>query len=269
MREDHLKNEQGQTLVVVFMLMVVALTIGIAIASRYVQTLHIITESDNSSRALAVAEAAVEHVLLLPLSTLEDYAQNGTCTTDCYLEITSADGQTVSASVELSKLGNSTEPFLIDLEVDTTQQVNLMGYPDGEDITVCWNTGDMSITTLLIYGTTGDYEADAYSYNPTTTSHSDNNFDIAAPSFGYDNCFVINSQTDPAMLRLKAYYEEGPAVIIPSTGNALPTQGILIESTGTAGDAQKKVVVIITDPILPSVFDYVLYQKSETEPLSN
>ena len=269
MNKAYFKDQSGQTLVVIFMLMVIALTIGVALASRYIKTLHVLTETDNSARALAVAEAAVEHILLLPISTLEDYAQNGTCGSDCYLEITSADGQVVSANVELSKLGNSTEPFLIDLAIDSTYQINLVGYPDNQDVSVCWNTADMSVTTMFIHGTIGNYAADAFSYNPTTTTHGDNNFDIAAPSFGYSNCFTINSQTDPAMLRIKAYYQEGPAVVIPSSGNALPTQGILIESIGTAGVAEKKVVVIITDPILPPIFDYVLYQKSTTQPLSN
>lgn len=269
MRKGLYKKEKGQTLVVILMLMVIALTIGIAISSRFIKTLNVLTESDNSARALAVAEAAVEHILLLPISTIEDYAINGTCGSDCYLEITSAEGQVISATVELSILGNTNEPFLVDLKTDTTSQINLAGYPDNQDFYVCWNTGDMSITSLFIKGTVGSYEADAYSYNPTTTTHGDNNFDLAAPAFGYNHCFTVNSQIDPAMFRLKAFYEDGPAVIIPSTGNALPSQGILIESLGTAGDAQKKVTVIITDPILPPVFDYVLYQKSNTQPLSN
>jgi len=264
-----MNNQKGQTLVIMFMLMVIALSIGIAISSRFIKTLHILSGSDNSSRALAVAEAAIEHILLLPITTLEDYAQNGTCTTDCYLEITSAEGQVIYANVELTIMGSSPEPFLIDLKMDETNQINLVSYPDNQDVFVCWNTGDMSVTALFIHGSVGSYEADAYSYNPTTTSHSDNNFDTASPQFGYNHCFAINSQTNPAMLRLKAHYEEGPVMIVPSPGNNLPTQGILIESTGAAGDARKTVLVIITDPILPSIFDYALYQKSTTEPLSN
>ena len=267
--KNHTNNQKGQTLVVIFMLMVVTLAIGLGISTRYVKTLHTLTGADNSSRALAVAEAAIEHLLLLPITTLEDYAQNGTCGADCYLEITSAEGQVISATIELSKLGNSSEPFLIDLKTDETNQISLMSYPDNQDVFVCWNTGDMSVTALFIHGVVGSYDNDAFSYNPTTTSHSDNNFDIAAPLFGFNHCFAINSQTNPAMIRLKAHYEEGPAVIIPSAGNSLPTQGVLIESVGSAGNATKTVVVIITDPILPSIFDYALYQKSTTDPLSN
>lgn len=263
------KNQQGQTLVIVFIMMVLALTVGIAISSKYVKTLNIITTGDNASRAHAVAEAAIEHILLLPITTLEDYAQNGTCGSDCILEITADDGQVITATIELSRLGSSSDPFLVELEQTSTSQVMLVGYPDNTDINVCWNELDMSVHAIFIHGTKGDYEADSMSYNPPTTTHGDNNFDMAAPSMGYNQCFTFNSQTNPSMIRLKSYYQDGSVMVIPSVGANLPTQGILIESTGMAGSSIKKVSVIITDPILPAIFDYALYQKSTTEPLSN
>ena len=80
---------------------------------------------------------------------------------------------------------------------------------------------------------------------------------------------VVPTTDDSVMLRFKAVYEENIAVVIPEVGEVLPTQGILIESVGAAGDVTKTVTVIITDPVLSSQFDYVLYQKSTTEPLSN
>jgi hypothetical protein len=115
----------------------------------------------------------------------------------------------------------------------------------------------------------GDYQANSYSLNPTTTTHSDNNFDIATPMLGYDDCFVVTAMDDSVMLRLKAIYEEGVAIIIPDSGALLPTQGILIESLGRAGTTEKLVTVIITDPVLPSMFDYALIQKDPAQPLSN
>lgn len=263
------KDQKGQTLIIIFILMVLALSIGIAISSRYIKTLNILTTGDNASRAHAVAEAAIEHILLLPISTLEDYAQNGTCGTDCTLEITADDGQLITATVELSRLGSSEDPFLVELEQTSTSQVVLAGYPDNTDLNVCWNESDMSVHAIFIQGTRGDYTSDSMSYNPTTTSHPENNFDMASPSMGYNHCFTFNSQTDPSMLRLKSYYQDSSVMVIPSVGANLPTQGILIESIGTAGNSIKKVSVIITDPILPAVFDYALYQKSDTEPLSN
>jgi len=263
------RHQEGQTLVIVFIMMVLALSVGIAISSKYVKTLNILSTGDNASRAYAVAEAAIEHILLLPISTLEDYAQNGTCGTDCILEITTDEGQVITATVELSRLGSSSDPFLVELDETSTSQVLLEGYPDNTDLNVCWNEPDMSVHAIFIHGTKGDYTADSMSYNPGTTTHADNNFDMAVPSMGYNHCFTFNSQSDPSMLRLKSYYQEGTVMVIPSSGANLPTQGILIESTGMAGSSIKKVSVIITDPILPAIFDYVLYQKSTTEPLSN
>ena len=268
-KTDIYTNEKGQTLVIVFMMMVIALSIGLSVSSKYIKSLGILSRADNSARAHAVAEAAIEHLLLLPIATLEDYAQNGTCGANCSLTITSAEGQELTATVELSKLGNSSEPFLLDLEQTVSSQVDLMGYPDNTNINVCWNTEDLSVEAIFIHGTIGDYEADAMSYNPTTTTHGDNNFDLAAPLLGYSNCFTFNSQTDSAMLRLRSVYNDGPAVVIPSGGANLPVQGLLLESTGIAGSSQKKVSVIITDPVLPAIFDYAVYQRSTTDPLSN
>jgi len=268
LKEIH-KKQEGQTLVIVFVMMVLALSIGIAVSSKYIKTVGIISRGDNTARAHAAAEAAIEHILLLPISTLENYAQNGTCGADCTLQIDSGDGQTITATVELSRLGNSSDPFLVELSEDSSSQVSLTGYQDNTNLSVCWNESNMSVQSIFIHGTQGDYDAESMSYNPTTTTHSDNNFDMASPAMGYNHCFTFNSQTDPAMLRMKAVYQEGSVMVIPSGGANLPTQGILIESIGVAGQSEKKVSVIITDPILPTNFDYVLYQKSTTEPLSN
>lgn len=269
MRKSIFKNEKGQTLVIMFVIMVIALSIGIAVSSRFVGGLSLITQSDQSSRAIAVAEAAIEHLLLLPIATLEDYALNGTCGSDCTLSITSGEGQVMTANATLSKLGGSEDPYLIDLTVDETSQVNLVGYPTNTDFFVCWNEPDMSVTGIYIHGTVGSYEADAFSYNPPTTTHAENNFSTTTALSGYSNCITIASVDDSALLRLKAVYNEGFVVIIPASGEILPTQGILIESVGTAGNSTKTVSVIITDPILPAQFDYTIFQKSPSSALSN
>ena len=152
MRINYIKEEKGQTLIIMFVLMVLSLSVGIAISTKYIKGLRNITQSDQSSRALAVAEAAIEHLLILPTTTLEDYALNGTCTTDCHLEIDGDDGQTLIADATLTKLGNSSDPFLVNLKEDETTQISLSGYSDGVDVYICWNAADMSITGTYIHG---------------------------------------------------------------------------------------------------------------------
>jgi hypothetical protein len=262
-------QEKGQTLVIVFVIMLLALSVGIAVSSRFVRNLGSVTQSDMSSRAIAVAEAEIEHLLLLPISTLESYALNGTCGTDCTLQITSGEGQVLTANATLTKLGNSSDPFLVEVKMDSATEISLTGYPENENVYICWNEQDMSITGTYIHGTQGDYEADAFSYDPPTTTHADNNFDIGTSLFGYNSCLAVTAKADSQLLRFKSLYEENVAIVLPAVGQVLPTQGILIESVGNAGDVSKTVSVIISDPILPVDFDYALYQESTTEPLSN
>ena len=261
-------NEKGQTLVIIIILMIVSLSIGIGVSSRFIKRLSNVAQVDLASKALAVSEAAIENVLLIPATTLEDYALNGTCGADCFLQITGDDNVIATANVELSRLGNSSDPFLVDLSTTDSSQVSLQGYPAGQDISVCWNDNAMSVTALYVRGTQGSYGADAYSYNAAGSAQS-NGFNTAAPANGYASCFTFQANGDSVMLRLKSVYSEGFAVVIPAGGATLPTQGILAESTGTAGSAVKKVSVIVTDPLLPGLFDYTLYQKSTSEALSN
>lgn len=262
------KDEKGQALVITFVIMVIFLSFGLTVASKYIKGLRNITQADQSTRALGIAEAAVEHILLIPIETLEEYATNGNCGTDCYLEI-EADGINMFATVEISHLGSTSEPFVMEVKQDVTHQVNLLSYPDNQPFYVCWNGSSSSITALYHFGTVGNYETLAYSYNPVGTSNASNGFDMSIPLFGYANCFTIVSRQNSVMLRIKSFYADTNLVVIPAAGLSLPSQGISIISTGHVGTARRKVSVLITDPFVPSVFDYALFQKSPDDSLSN
>lgn len=261
-------NEKGQTLIIIVLLMIVSLSIGVGISSRFIKRVRNVAQVDLASRSLAVADASLEHVLLIPATTLESYATNGNCGTDCFLQITGDDNVVSTSTVTLSRLGNSSDPFIVDLSTTDSSQVSLLGYPTGQNISVCWNNSAMSVIALYVHGTVGSYGTDAYAYNSSSSSYS-NGFGTASSGNGYTNCFTFAAKANSVMLRLKAVYSDGSSAVIPSGGNTLPTQGILAEATGTTGNTVKKVSVIITDPLLPGIFDYALYQTSTTETLSN
>ena len=100
-------------------------------------------------------------------------------------------------------------------------------------------------------------------------SVDDNNFSAAVSILGDDNCFNVNSQTNPDAVRFRSVYNDVTAYIIPDSSASLPTQGVLISSIGEVLDTQRKVEVIKSNPFVPLPFDYVLYSKSEDVPLSN
>jgi hypothetical protein len=274
MSNDRLNSKQsGQALIVIVSVMIIALAIGVSVSSRFVKGLRGVTQTDSSNRALAVAEAAAEKMLTIPTATLEDYIINNNCGTVCTTTITGADGVVATANVLLSYMGNSSSPFPIKISTTDITQVNLKGYANNQPVSVCWNnpaSGDKpSVIGYLYYGAVGSYSLDSYAYNASTSVHSENGFSFATGANGYTNCFSTTGRTNTVMLRLKSVYNNVSAVVIPANGQTIPSQGILISSTGTVGSAVRKLSVLKTPSILPVDFDNVLYTKSTTEPLSN
>ena len=111
--EIHINNQKGQTLVIILLTMVLALSIGIAVARRFTTGLRSYIRTDDSYRAIAAAEGAVERVLTYTDSTLEDYIANNSCGTNC--EFAFPNG--AAAMVALSYLGSSSDPYIANLDV--------------------------------------------------------------------------------------------------------------------------------------------------------
>src|SRR3989338_410727 len=105
--EYRLHDQKGQTFVIVLMIMILALSIGLTVSSRFIKNLRNVVGSDNSSKATGVAEAAIERILLIPTDTLTSYINNNTCGSDCALQIVDSTGQKFDATVTLSFEGNS------------------------------------------------------------------------------------------------------------------------------------------------------------------
>lgn len=261
------KWEKGQTLIIVMVVMVIALTIGVTISSRYIKTLRDISETDNSSRALAVAEAAIEKILLIPDETLSDYISSGICDV-CMLEISGESNYRARADVELSHAGLTDDVYEIKIGEGEVYQLNLNGYSSGSTLDVCWN-GMASFYGSYIYQESGNYSTEIFSYNPIGYSGAFNGFTEAVAKYGYDNCFEVTTLGTPYVLRVKPYNEETFVYFIPSNGQSIPSQGILITSVGRSGNAIRTVKVLKTDGSVPEFFDYVIYQKSLDDPLSN
>jgi len=261
-------KQKGQTLVIVLFIMVVALTMGIIISNRFIKTLRDISQSDNSSRALAVAEAAIENILLVPQETLEDYVNYGNCGEDCVLEISKEPGYRARADVALSFAGASNDPYSIKIEEGGTYQLFLDGYGSGSVVNICWDNNS-SIYSSYIYENAGLISSKIYVFNPVGYSGEENGFLEATSLYGHTSCFLVDTVGIPKLLRVKAYNEDALVYFIPAEGQSIPSQGILIKSVGRSGDAVKVVEVLKTEGAAPEYFDYVLYQKSEDSPLSN
>ncbi len=266
------KDECGQAIVIIFILITLALGIGVGIASRFVRNIRSSRQVDLASRAVAIAEAGVEKVLLEPYDALDNYIQYGSCGAVCQLTITGEDGVIANSQVTLSYLGSSADPYRVDLSEDNVQEINLSGYPASKNIWVCWNATGAdapSVVAAYYHGTPSSYGVDYFSYNSPGSSHTDNGFDTATGFFDYLGCFDFSSKADSLILRLKSIYAEVNVYVLPDVGEMIPSQGILISAEGTVEDVTRVVKVLKSKPFLPAQFDYALYSRSSTEPLSN
>ena len=248
------QTESGQTLAAIFVFMVLALSIGVGITSRFIKTMRSSTETDFSSRAVGVAEAGAERILLESYETLSDYIDEGTCGDDCYLEFTGTQGLVSTATISLSYLGGLEGPSLVSLPENEVREVYLLGYADNQPIWFCWgDASDTSIVGMQFHGNTGSYGVDNFACNSIGGDHSENGFDIASSLFGYQNCCEVPGASDPQFVRVRSVYGEVNVSVVPQIGFSLPSQGILIESRGTVGGVTKIARILKTRSYLPII----------------
>jgi len=262
------KNNKGQTLVIIFFLMIIATTVGITISNRFLGALKGLIRTDDSAKALKAAEAIVERLLVVPNETLEGYIVFGNCANACLYSITEPNGNVVRAEATLTYSGNSADPFSLNLEPGEAGQVSLLGYTSGSMVDICWR-GAASIHAAYIYEDSGILKLTPYSVNAVSSSHNDNGFDTASANHGYPNCFSLTAVGNPRYLRLRTYYQSAGVFVVPAVGQFIPKQGIVINARGYSGETVKNVVVLKTDPMAPPFFDYSLLQTSQTSDLTN
>ncbi len=264
-------NQKGQTLIVVMMLMIISLSIGLAISQRIIKGSGNSTTLDTSSRAYAVAEAAIEKMLPTAPGTLDTYINNNSCGTNCQVTITGADGVAATATVSLSYAGNSTSLFNTKVSRDDVTEVDLTGYGN-RPLELCWDGSSgstPSVSALFVYGSSTPYSSQRYAYNSTSTTHSSNGFTAAAPDLSYSNCFTISGQDNPRFVRIRAIYQDLNLYVIPKSGGTLPVQGYLLTSVGRLGSVTKTVTALKSRSFVPSSFDYVLFSTSDSTILTN
>ncbi|HLD51189.1 hypothetical protein A2450_00945 [candidate division WWE3 bacterium RIFOXYC2_FULL_40_11] len=258
--------KKGQTLIIIFFLVLLALSIGITISTRYIRSTRSIIRTDNSVRALAGAESLAERLLANSYAVLQDFISNNSCGSSCILDITYPEGQIMHAVATLSETSTAEAVLSFNVNQSDVYEISLSGYT-GNAVRLCWDT-NASIYASYIYSSGSTTSMNTYAYNPTS-SILGNGFSTAAASEGYNSCFDVPITNTPRLLRVRPYYEDSLVHALSSIGSTFPIQGILIEVSGTSGDSTRHVKVEKTSPMLPSIFDMVVLQKSLTDPLSN
>lgn len=272
---------KGQTLVIILLGTSVALTVALAVSVRTISSLKQTTTSAQAQQSLAAAEAGAEVAL--------GYLKDGTCTqanlTACNISTPVVlSGSSTQYTVVTTATGGSTDPYLMDLAKDNTQEVKLNGYTGGGTVRVCWwdpNLDGSETTNALEVIYVNDAGAMAKSAFNGVAPSPTNGFtatgggaQVTFPSNGkkitFSRCQNITLTGNPMILRLKAFYANFSAVVDPNGGGTLPSQGYQVVATGQSADGSVKKAVRVTKslPSLPGIFDFAIYSGSSTQPLS-
>lgn len=254
------KKEQGQALLIIVLVMVVALTVGLSVVSKSITNLRTSTEEANSQKALAAAEAGIEQAIKNNVSIANGtFANDTTYKTD------------ITQVLGTSFVLNAANPVLQDNGIDvwlsdySENPALLYGNPWSGNLTIKWGSSanacnEAALQVVIFSGTKQNPLSRRYAFDPCQTRRSSNNFTLASASqstvsgktFYYQADISVSSGLIGRIVPLYA------SSLVALTGSvALPKQGSIITSTGESGGTQRKVNVFQGYPEIPS--EYFLY----------
>lgn len=227
-----MKKDLGQIALGILLIMLVLLTVGLAVVSRSVTDIRISKETEESARAFSVAEAGIEEALKQDLSVW-------------------AGGDVPVGDLEAKVTVTMTNSFETRIERGETAEVNLKDYSG--NIEVSWSGKGLELT--LIYKDGGDWKIKRDAF---TLSACGNLRQESSPvTFNVPNS---DSGTEK-ILRVRPVCAKATITV----SGDLPNQSYKVRSSATIPESGQTRVVEVTRslPILPPIFDYVLFSGGE------
>lgn len=283
-----LSNDKGQALLLVLLSMAVILTIVLSILSRSITDVAVTTRSEESLRAFSAAEAGVERALIIG----SDIDETELGEAEFSADVSSfAEGSSDFAHPIKILSGESLTLWFVAHD-DNEDMVCSAERPcfTGDTVKVCWGEPGTSsssntapaVEVIFFYAVTpGDYSTIRVAraaYDPNSSRTSTNNFDspdlgtcsAGGESFAFQKTIDLTSLGIPSSsysaenglqyAKVKMVYnsstKHGVGFDVDFAGNSvLPAQGTDIESTGTSGEANRKIDVFRGFGEVPPIFD--------------
>lgn len=281
-KKSYLYGEKGQIILIVVLVMVMALTIGLSVASRGIVGLRTSTEEADSQRALAAAEAGIERSLQeiqpVPLATTPVFdSEDLTAVNSRYSTTAPAvvgERYLVNGGLEVSKdegadvwfvphTATGDPDYAVPYPTSTTPQFMNLYWGNSSD-----GCKEAAIQVIVV---TRDQSAPftartyRYAYDACPSRQGSNHFTLADPgsftnivtgsTFTYrtplnslmNGILPVNAKNIVFMRVIPIYKNAVIAVSAcnhaPGSCTQLPIQGYQITSTGTSGDASRSISV--------------------------
>lgn len=271
-----MRNTAGQALVLVLLSLAVVLTLVLFILSRTVSDIAVSTTEEEAIRAFSAAEAGVEQALIVA-SDISN-SSLGDASFDAQVSGFSEGSTTFEYPINLAS-GDTSTIWFVSHNADGSLGANSFA---GNSVNICWGkvgTPPSSATTpaveLSVFYDASNVKIGRATFDPSASRTASNNFSsansagctIGESSYQFSANVVFSdigisvpSQLLFAKLRMLYNTDQNHPAGFDVTGQGiLPSQGLDIDSTGQAGDANRRLNVFQAWPEPPSIFDFSIY----------
>lgn len=269
--------ERGQVILILVLITVVGLTIGLALISRTITDIRISSQIEQSSRAFSAAEAGIESALKGDIYSGSRQGSLQLPNVTAEYSVVQEGGTNTSFALPLTEAGSSQVVWLIGHNPDGSLQETGPSYAATVPLDVCWGSipnSSPAMEVSLFYKTGIEYRVYRQGYDPVTTRGNGflptdlgSNFCDSALSFKKTIVPSTDYGIDPGatllFYGLIPVYETTEIAVKPDASTPLPLQGVRITSVGkTANDVVRKISVLQSYQILPSLLDFGLFSEN-------
>ncbi len=256
-------GERGQALLIVVLVMVVALTVGLSVASKSITNLRTSTEEANSQKALAAAEAGIEQSIKSNVSIASQTLPNQSTYATNVTQVLGTSFLLIGGNPVLQD--NGTQIWLSNYSSDPSL---LYASPWTGNLSIKWGSttnscSEAAIEAVIISGPKTSPVTTRYAFDPCQTRAGQNHFTVAALSkttiSGKDLYYTATIPISQGLIgKIIPLYTNTPIGL--SGDSPLPSQGSTITATGISGTTTRVVNVFQGYPEIPSeYFPYNLF----------
>lgn len=287
------KYNSGQAILIVLLSMAVILTIVLSVLSRSITDISISTQDEDSLRAFSAAEAGVEKALI---GTVIGSAELGNANYSFNVSAFAEGEKEFNNSSQLFSGESLTTWFVAhDSQALSTCSADKPCFT-GDTLKVCWGKpgtdANLSVTPaleLVIFYTPvlGDYSSTLIAreaIDPNSSRRVANSFSqpdsgnctISGETYQFQKTLNLgdagipagtyNNQNGLQFMIIRSLYNTnesnsiGISVNFPNN-SVLPSQGMLIDSKGSSGNANRKIEVFNSFREIPEVFEFGVYSQ--------
>jgi Tfp pilus assembly protein PilX len=266
-------SESGQALVLVLLALAVVLTIVLFILSRSITDISTSSSGSSAVMAFSAAEAGVEQALVI--GTGGSSAVGAANYTSSVTNV--ASGATSFIYPVALNSGDNMTLWLKSQDASSSFT--------GSTLKICWGksgtASDSSVTpaveTVLFYetsaGTPSTTKIFRAAFDSNAARRVSNSFaaaggtcTVGGQSFQFSTTLDLNSLPNPQFVFVRMFYntDTSQPVAFDSTDatHVFPSQGILVDSEGTAAQSTRKVEVFQSWPEIPSPFQFAIYNST-------